>query len=52
MRPAGDLGHLLPVHSLVELVEPGIAIGLQEAAEVGQLCARMTTQCCANRSGR
>ena len=43
MRPAGDLGHdrRLPLGGLVERPEAGIAIGLQEALEAGQMRARM-----------
>ena len=43
MRPAGDLGHGrgLPVRGLIERPETGIAVGLQEAVEAGQVRARM-----------
>src|SRR5262245_66402898 len=43
MRPACDFDHgrRLTVGGLIERPEPGIAVGLQEAVEVGQLRARM-----------
>src|SRR5512132_2735751 len=43
VRPARDLdgGGRLPLLRRVEIVEPGIAVGLQQAAEAGEVRPRM-----------